>query len=104
MFAKSIHWLAAGWLVAVGWLWVAGIRQHMLRQGGMPADYAAGTLVQGVVLAALIEILAVWCVRVAGCAPTRHLERREWHHAFWWSFLPNLMLIGTVYLLIENAR
>jgi len=104
VFAKSLHWLAAGWFVAVVWLWVAMLRQHMLRRGGMPPDYALASLIQGFVSAAALEMLALWCVRATGKAPNRPLERREWHHAFWWSAFPNLMLIGTAYLLILSSR
>lgn len=104
IFAKSLHWLAAGWFVAVVWLWFAALRQQMLRRGDMPPDYALSSLLQGFISAAAIAVLAVWCVRATGQAPTSRLERREWHHAFWWSAFPNLMLIATAYLLILSSR
>jgi hypothetical protein len=61
------------------------------------AVIAAGSL-----STALIEGFAIWLIRLVGTAPHAALERREWHHAFWWSVFPNLMLIGTAYLMLAD--
>lgn len=103
VFAKSVHLLAAGWLVSVGWLWVAGLRQHLVRQGVFPDDFGMSTVLAGALSAVALEFAAVGLVRWTGRAPWRWLERREWHHAFWWSAIPNLLLLATVYLMIVAA-
>jgi hypothetical protein len=104
IFGKSLHWLAAGWMASVGWLWVAGVRQHLLRQGAMPNDYGASLLVGGALSAIAIEAVAITVVRWTGHAPRPGLERREWQHAFWWSVVPNALLLATVYVMIEASR
>ncbi len=95
---------AAGWISAIGWLWVAGMQQHILRHGEPPANYAARTITFGVVPAILIALggaaIAMW----TGRAPHRHLERREWRQAFWWSLVPNWMLFTTVWVMIQESR
>lgn len=103
VFAKSLHFLAAGWLVSVAWLWIATVQQHRVRWGRMPDDYAIGTLIWAAGSTLAIEITARWLVRWCGTAPERRLEFREWHHAFWWSVVPNLLLLGTAYLMILGA-
>jgi hypothetical protein len=104
VFAKSLHFLAAGWLASVAWLWIATAQQHRLRWGRMPDDYAFDTILWGVTFTLLIEIAARALVRWCGSAPERNLEFREWHHAFWWSVVPNLLLLGTAYLMIVGAE
>lgn len=104
VFGKSLHWLAAGWTGSVVWLWIAGVRQHLLRQGAMPDDYGASMLVGGVLSAIVIEAMAITVVRWTGRAPRPGLERREWQHAFWWSLVPNLLLFATVYVMIVASR
>jgi hypothetical protein len=103
VFAKSLHFLAAGWLASVAWLWIATVQQHRLRWGQMPDDYAMGTIVWGAASTLVIEIVARWLVGWCGSAPEPNLEFREWHHAFWWSFIPNVLLLGTAYLMIVGA-
>jgi hypothetical protein len=103
VFGKSLHFLTAGWVGAVGWLWFAGLEQYVLRNGSAPADFGLSTLAMGVVSAIAIEAAAIGCVRWTGRAPHRWLERQEWHHAFWWSAVPNLLLLATVYLMIVAA-
>jgi hypothetical protein len=100
IFSKSLHLLAVGWFVAVGWLWLAELRQHVRRYDVPPPDYAMATLMSGVLSAVVLEIVALLFVKWTGSASTPTLQRREWHHAFWWSFFPNMMLIYTVYVLI----
>ena len=104
IFAKSLHWLAAGWMAAIAWLWVAGLNQSMLRRGVVPENFDASTLAAGIVSALIIEAVAMLMVRWVGRAPRPGLERREWKHAFWWSAVPNAMLLATVYLMIEATR
>ncbi len=58
------------------------------------------TLVTGSISVVVMGLLAVLVVRWTGSATTPSLERREWHHAFWWSVYPNFMLLYTAYLLI----
>ena len=36
VFGKSMHTLAAGWILSVAWLWIAEIQQHLLREGVAP--------------------------------------------------------------------
>ena len=42
--------------------------------------------------------------RWTGPAPDGALQRREWWHAFWWSAVPNLLLLITVWVMIQEAR
>jgi hypothetical protein len=100
VFGKSLHLLAAGWTVAIAWLWVAELRQHVRRHDVLPPDFGMATAITGTLAAILLEALAILVVRWTGSAATQALQRREWHHAFWWSVFPNLMLLYTVYLLV----
>ena len=100
IFAKSLHVLAAGWVVAVAWLWMAGLRQHVRRHDVLPADYGMATLITGTISAVIIELLAIAFVRLTGVAATHAIQRREWMHAFWWAAFPNLLILYTVYVLI----
>lgn len=99
-----MHTLSAGWVVSVTWLWMAEIQQHLLRVGIVPPDYAAATVASGAVPAALLALTGVAIGRWAGPASEPALERREWWHAFWWSLLPNALLIATVWVMIQEAR
>lgn len=103
VFGKSVHLVAWGWVLAVWWLWLAGVRQHIRRQGVFPPDYAVSVLLGGAVVGVGIFIVARWLTGATGPAPHASLERREWHHAFWWALFPNLMLLGTVWLMIVAA-
>jgi hypothetical protein len=104
VFGKSLHWLAAGWTVAIWWLWLAGVNQSLIRRGEMPENFGASTLIAGLVSALAIEAVAILFVRWTGRAPRPGLERREWRHAFWWSAVPNALLLATVYIMIESTR
>ena len=100
---KSLHLLSAGWFASVWWLWLAQIEQGLRRLGMVPGDYAAATLIVGAIPVILVEIcaglLGKWMVTAPGVAA----PGREWHHAFWWTLVPNLMLIGTAYLMIAEG-
>jgi hypothetical protein len=37
-------------------------------------------------------------------APGVAAPTREWHHAFWWTLVPNILLLGTVYLMILEGQ
>jgi hypothetical protein len=104
VFGKSMHTLSGGWVVAVAWLWIAEIQQHVLRQGVPPPSYAMNTMLLGLVPAALIACTGVIINRWTGPAPNGALQRREWWHAFWWSAVPNVMLLITVWVMIQEAR
>jgi hypothetical protein len=104
VFGKSMHTLSGGWVVAVAWLWIAEIQQHVLRQGVPPPSYAMNTMLLGLVPAALIACMGVIINRWTGPAPNGAMQRREWWHAFWWSAVPNVMLLITVWVMIQEAR
>lgn len=104
VFGKSMHTLSAGWVVSVAWLWLAEIQQHLLRQGIPPPYYAIWTIVSGLVPAALLAYAGLVMNRWSGQAPDAQLERREWWHAFWWSAVPNALLLITVWVMIQEAR
>jgi hypothetical protein len=103
VFAKSLHWLAAGWMTSVTWLWLVGLRQHVVRDGAVPGDFGASMIASGLLSAIVIEAIAIAMVRWTGRAPRPGLERREWVTAFWWSFVPNLFLLATAYLMINGG-
>jgi hypothetical protein len=100
VLGKSLHLLAAGWTVSVVWLWLAELRQHVRRHDVLPPDYAVATLITGTVAALILEAIAVLYMRWTGAAQSPAVERREWHHAFWWSVFPNVMLLYAVYLMV----
>ena len=50
---------AAGWTVAIWWLWLASINQSLLRRGVMPDYYGASILVAGLLSALAIEAVAI---------------------------------------------
>ena len=101
---KSLHVLSVGWGVSVGWVWVAQLQMSISRFGVPPADYAVGTLIGGVFPAAAVELMAVLLDRWMVTAPGRADPRREWHHAFWWTLVPNLLLLGTAYLMTIEGQ
>lgn len=103
VFAKSLHLLALGWLASVGWLWIAQIQQSMQRFAVAPEGYAVGTLIGGLLPAALVELMAIGTDALIARVPGSGDARREWRHAFWWTLFPNVMLLATVYLLILSA-
>jgi len=100
VFGKSLHWLAAGWTIAVVWLYAAQIQRGWLIDPLLPTNYHAETLLEGLLPAVVVEIMAIMSSLLTGPAPTRALERREWVHAFVWSLFPNVMVLYTVYLIV----
>jgi hypothetical protein len=88
----------------VAWLWIAEIQQHMLRQGVAPPRYAVNTIISGLVPALLMAFAGFIINRWTGPAPDGTLQRREWLHAFWWSAVPNLLLLVTVWVMIQEAK
>jgi hypothetical protein len=102
VFGKSIYTLSAGWFVAVLWLWGAAIRQHVVRQGAPPPAYGVDTLIAGCVPAAILVWAGVMCGRWAGAAPSAAVHRREWWQAFWWSAVPNLLLLAAVWAMVQG--
>jgi hypothetical protein len=103
VFGKSLFVLAGGWLTSVAWLWVASVNQSLYRFGFWPDYYGAGMLAAGVVPALLLAGLAMAMRRATGCGGAR-AERVEWRHAFWWSLMPNVLLLLTVWVLIRSTR
>ena len=100
VFHKSLHLLSAGWFASVWWLWLAQIEQTLRRVGMPPDHYAVATLIAGAIPVILVEFCALLMGRWMVTAPGVAAPWREWHHAFWWTLVPNLMLIGTTYLMI----
>ncbi len=104
VLGKSMHVLAAGWALSIGWLWVETIQQHLYRHSVAPPYYALDTVASGA-LPALVMALIGWAIaRFAGRAPQIDLERREWWHAFFWTLFPNIMLLATVWVMLQEAR
>jgi hypothetical protein len=104
VLAKSMHVLASGWVLAIGWLWISTLQQHVLRHGMAPDYYAMGTMVTGLIPAALMALVGIVIDRWAGRAPNKYVHRREWWHAFWWSLVPNVLLFTTVWVMLQEAR
>ena len=104
VLGKSMYMLSAGWIGSVAWLWIAEVQQFMRRHGEPPPSYALSTL-SGAVIPSLCMLATGWLVtRWAVRAPDGGVERREWWHSFWWCLVPNLMLIATAWVMIQEAR
>lgn len=104
VLGRSMFVFAAGWVGAVAWLWIAELQQYIRRHGEPPPNYAANTMSLGIVPAILLTVLGLLVARWTGRAPHPDLERREWWHAFWWALVPNWLLLGTVWVMIQEAR
>jgi len=100
IFGKSLHWLAAGWLIALAWLWVAQIQRGWLLEPEAATNYHPDIIIAAVVPALLFEVIALVWAKLSGPAPAPHIGRREWLDAFLWSFFPNFMILYTVHLMI----
>jgi hypothetical protein len=101
VFGKSMHVLAAGWVLAIGWLWLDALQQHQFRTG-VPFDLLGA--VSGLLPALVLGAIGWTFARVAGRAPYVELQRREWWHACWWSLVPVAMLLVTVWLIVQEAQ
>jgi len=104
VLVKSLHLIAAGWLASVGWLWLSQVLINLDRFGVPPENYGLWTLVEGIFPAALVELSALKLGDYLRNVPAKEERWREWHHAFWWALVPNLLIIGTAYLLITEGR
>ena len=103
VFGKSLHMLAAGWAASIGWLWVAAVNQQLQRTGTVPGDFGLSLVALGVLSGIVLEITALYVVKLTGAAPLRILQREEWRHAFWWSLVPNALLLAAAYLMVASA-
>jgi hypothetical protein len=103
VFGKSLHLLAAGWAASVAWLWVATVQEQLLRTGAMPGDFGLSLIELGLVSGLVLESVALCVVKLTGAAPLRILQREEWRHAFWWSLIPNVLLLTSAYLMAPTA-
>ena len=88
VFGKSMFGVAAGWLLAIGWLW----SRHVLAPDG-------GAFLPALIMIAVGGVFA-WSL---GRAPYAALERREWGHAAWWSAIPNAMLWATAWVILQQT-
>jgi hypothetical protein len=104
VLGKSMYVLAVGWLLSIGWLWFETVQQHQLRRGGWPPLYAVDTLAGGLFPALFMAAVGWLFAKVCGRAPYRELERREWWHAFWWSLMPNALLLVTVWVMLQEGQ
>jgi hypothetical protein len=103
VFGRSMYMVAAGWTVAVGWLWLGSVQPH----GWL---FGAAAPVQGIVAAivrllpALVLVAAGWTVgHFSGRAKYRELNWREWRHACGWALVPNGMVLATVWMILNSA-
>jgi hypothetical protein len=103
VFAKSLHLLALGWMVGVVWLWLGQLQMNIQRLGAAPQGYGTRTLIEGLIPALLVELMAIGTdaliARVSGVGD----RRREWLHAFMWTLGPMVFLLATVYLMLSGA-
>lgn len=104
VLGKSMYMFAAGWAISIGWLWVAEFQQAMQRTYVPPPYYGILTLTRGLLPTIIVAVAGLAVRRRTGRAPEPDLERREWWHAFWWAFAPNLQLLVTVWVMIQEAR
>jgi hypothetical protein len=97
VLGRSMFMLAAGWLLATGWLWLIG-----LKHPGLLTQLSAGETIAAAVIPAALMVL-IGCVfgRYIGRAPYAELEWREWRHAFGWSLVPNGLLLSTVWIILS---
>ena len=97
VFVKSLHLLVLGWLGTIALVWFA-INQN--QPGAVP----------NMVIPALIPALTIEALALGTDQWTRSLSRpwhthaHEWQQAFWWSLVPNLLLLGTAWLMIKELK
>lgn len=104
VLGKAMHVLAAGWALSIGWLWIETIQQHLYRRSAPPPNYALDTVASGAIPAVIMALIGWGIAKFAGRAPQADLERREWWHAFFWSLFPNVMLLVTVWVMLQEGH
>lgn len=98
VFGRSMFVIAAGWLLASGWLGVSA-----LQQPGLSAHHFAPASIAAALVPALLMVLVGYGVgRYAGRARYAELNWREWRHAIWWSVVPNALLLSTVWVVLTQ--
>jgi hypothetical protein len=100
VFGKSLYMLAGGWAASIVWLWLVGLRQHVVRFGTPPDDFALSLLIAAAIPALALALLAHSFAKLTGGAANAVQEKHEWRHAFLWALFPNLFLLATAYTLI----
>jgi hypothetical protein len=98
VLGRSMFMVAAGWLVAIAWLWAAAL------QVPGPLHLALGSIAPALAPALLMALVGYAFRRRLGRAPYSELEWREWRHAFGWSIVPNALLLSTAWVIISNAQ
>ena len=104
VLAKSLHLIALGWIAGVIWLWDAQIDLNIRRFSVAPEGYGLRTLAEGAIPALFVELLGIGVATLIARVPGVGDTRREWWHAFWWTIVPNILVIGTAYLIILEGR
>ena len=104
VLAKSLHLLAVGWLASVVWLWTAQVQQHTSRFGVAPDGYAYDTLIEGLLPAMLVELMAIGMDSLIARVGRQGDSRREWQYAVLWTVVPIVLLFCTVYLMIRQGQ
>lgn len=89
VFAKSLHLVALGWIVSLGYLWLS-LRQTFVLD--------LRTILLAIVPLLFVEGLAWSTTRWSEWTPGRLQYEAEWRRAFWWSLLPNLLLLAALLL------
>ena len=100
VLAKSLHLLAASWIVSVGIVWVVEMRNDARLNAGDPWDPHVATIVAAIVPALMLGASALAIERGSHSAPAAADAGREWVHALWWSLLPIVLLLEAVYLMM----
>ena len=103
VFGKSMHVLGAGWFVSVMWL-CTELQQYIYRHYEAPPYFIRSAQSPARFSRAVCRILGKGDQILHGKAPSAPLERREWWHAFWWSAVPNILLLITVWVMIQEAK
>jgi ABC-type branched-subunit amino acid transport system permease subunit len=87
VFAKSLHLVALGWIASLGYLWFS-LRQTFVLD--------LRTILLAIVPLLFIEAIAWSATRWSEWTPGRLQYEAEWRRAFWWSLLPNLLLLAAL--------
>jgi hypothetical protein len=99
VLGRSLFMIAAGWLLASGWLWLTAVQQP-----GMSSHaFGLATIAAATVPAAIMALIGYLFGRYVGRASYPELNWREWRHAFGWSIVPNALLLSTAWLILTTA-